>query len=124
MVFTHIIPTKLEVDGVVFPPGDEISLWSISKGYGHYHVRLVFFGLIKSKALIIPASKKSIHLKVVLIRHKIPHYTLSILAICLPLLNRVHSNFKIYAFILICPFVYIMESLTNFVEIHVNDSPS
>lgn len=121
--FTHIIPTKLEVDGVIFPLRDEISLWSISKGYGHYKLRLVFFGLIKSKALILSANEPLIHLKIVIVRYKIPQFTLGMMAICLPLLSSNHSNFKVLAFILFTPLVYMMETLTNFVQIQESDSP-
>lgn len=115
--FTHIIPTKLEVNGVIFPLQDDISLWSISKGYGHYKLRLVFFGLIKSKALIISANKPFIHMKVVLIRYKIPHFTLSMMAVSFPLVYKINSKVMAYAFLIISPITYMLDALTHLVEI-------
>ena len=122
--FTHIIPTKLEVDGVIFPLRDEISLWSISKGYGHYKLRLVFFGLIKSKALIISANKPFIHLKVVLIRYKIPRFTLSMMAVSFPLVYKINSKVMAYAFLIISPITYMLDALTHLVEIKETNPPS
>ncbi|CAM3369267.1 hypothetical protein G9H61_12545 [Aquirufa ecclesiirivi] len=122
--FTHIIPTKLEVDGIKFPLQDEISLWALSKSYGHFKLRLVFFGLIKSKALIIPANNKSIHLKVALMRHKIPRFTLAIMAIGFPMVYKINSQFMAYAFLIFSPITYMMDALTHLVEIQETNPPA
>ncbi|MHA8050561.1 hypothetical protein V7S79_05560 [Aquirufa sp. ROCK-SH2] len=58
-IFRTLIPTQLEVDGVKWPLHLEVDVSSIAKKYGHYRLRLVFFGFIKSKTLIITANQST-----------------------------------------------------------------
>ena len=58
-VFKCLIPTKLEVDGIKFPLTQNINLGDISKSYGHYRIRIIFIGLIKTKALVVDSNKTS-----------------------------------------------------------------
>jgi len=57
-IFQYLIPTQLEVDGIKYPLNQIIELKGISKSYGHYRLKLVFFGIIKSKVIIIEADQE------------------------------------------------------------------
>jgi hypothetical protein len=58
-IFRFIIPTKIDVDGIKYPLNHTIDLMGMAKSYGHYRLKLIFFGFLKSRATIIEANQKS-----------------------------------------------------------------
>ena len=56
-------------------------------------------------------------MKVVLIRYKIPHFTLSMMAVSFQLVYKINSKVMAYAFLIISPITYMLDALTHLVEI-------
>ncbi|MHA8052984.1 hypothetical protein [Aquirufa sp. Wall-65K1] len=115
--FTLFIPCKLEIDGVLFPLQNEIQLGELSKNYGHFRLRLIFFGIVKSKPTIVSANNKFIHLKIALIRHKLPTFTLAMMAANFPIVYHLNTRIMAYAFLIFIPITYMLEALVKLVEI-------
>ena len=64
-ILRFIIPTKIEVDGIKYPLNHTIDLMGMAKSYGHYRLKLIFFGFLKSRATIIEANQKSKWLSII-----------------------------------------------------------
>ena len=64
-ILRFIIPTKIDVDGLKYPLNHTIDLMGMAKSYGHYRLKLIFFGFLKSRATIIEANQKSKWLSII-----------------------------------------------------------
>ncbi len=64
-ILRFIIPTKIDVDGIKYPLNHTIDLMGMAKSYGHYRLKLIFFGFLKSRATIIEANQKSKWLSII-----------------------------------------------------------
>ena len=64
-ILRFIIPTKIDVDGIKYPLNHTIDLMEMAKSYGHYRLKLIFFGFLKSRATIIEANQKSKWLSII-----------------------------------------------------------
>jgi hypothetical protein len=52
-IFRFIIPTKIDVDGIEYPLKHTIDLMGVPKSYGHYKLKLIFFGFLNQEQLLL-----------------------------------------------------------------------
>lgn len=112
-IFRFIIPTKIDVDGVKYPLNHTIDLMGMPKSYGHYRLKLIFFGFLKSRVTIIEANQKS-KLLIIIFRNENWFYYLIVYS-ALSFLFWSKSDFGAVLAIIICLFV-----LSIFVELLIN----
>lgn len=112
-IFRFIIPTKIDVDGVKYPLNHTIDLMGVPKSYGHYRLKLIFFGFLKSRVTIIEANQKS-KLLIIIFRNENWFYYLIVYS-ALSFLFWSKSDFGAVLAIIICLFV-----LSIFVELLIN----
>lgn len=123
-IFKQIIPTQLEVDGIKFPLTNEINLGDISKSYGHYRIRLVYWGLIKAKALVIDSNKTSIKINFKFQNNKWSYLLISIAISTYSILTKPQSILSLAIYICLFLFFLIIDLLFIFVEIQETNPPS
>ncbi|MFY9159195.1 hypothetical protein [Aquirufa ecclesiirivi] len=123
-IFLHIIPTKLEVDGIKYSLNHKIDLMSISKSYGHYRFRIIFVGLIKTKALVVESNKAHILIHFKFQNKKWYYYLLSTAVTAYLLFLEPQSKLTL----LIASFVFFLflfiNMLANFVHIQETNPPA
>lgn len=122
--FKYLIPTKLEVDGIKFPLTHEIDIGNISKTYGHYRIRIVLMGIIKTKALVVDANKTSILIQFKFQNKKWYYYLISF-AVTIYLIY-IEPQTRLTLVISACIFIILVliDLLINFVEIQEANPPS
>jgi hypothetical protein len=123
-IFHRLIPTQLEVDGFKFPLTPTIDTHLAIKSYGHYRMRLVCFGFIKTKALVVATKKSTIWMDFKISTHNWLRYLISILVLAYLVLPRPLS--KQYLFIaLTCLSVGILfDFIIQFFRIYEAVPPS
>ena len=114
-IFRFIIPTKIDVDGIEYPLKHTIDLMGVPKSYGHYRLKLNFFGFLKSRATIIEANQKSKLLIILFRNENWFNYLISYSALSFLLFSE--SDFGVVLAIIICLFVLFIfvELLIKFV---------
>ena len=114
-IFRFIIPTKIDVDGIKYPLNHTIDLMGMAKSYGHYRLKLIFFGFLKSRATIIEANQKSKLLIILFRNENWFNYLISYAALSFLLFSE--SDFGVVLAIIICLFVLFIfvELLIKFV---------
>jgi len=108
-IFRFIIPTKIDVVGIKYPLNHTIDLKGMAKSYGHYRLKLIFFGFLKSRATIIEANQKSKLLSIIFRIDNWFYYLFGLSVVSFLFFAK--SDFGTYLPIIIC-FV-----LTIFVEL-------
>jgi hypothetical protein len=123
-IFRRLIPTQLDVDGIKFPLTPTIDTHLAIKSYGHYRLRLVCFGFIKTKALVVATKKSTIWMDFKISTHNWLRYLISILVLAYLVLSRPRS--KQYLFIaLTCLSVGILfDFIIQFFRIYEAVPPS
>jgi len=114
-IFRFIIPTKIDVDGIEYPLNHTIDLMGVPKSYGHYRLKLIFFGFLKSRATIIEANQKSKLLSIIFRIDNWFYYLIGISVVSFLLFSK--SDFGAFLPIIICLFVLFIfaELLIKFV---------
>ena len=114
-IFRFIIPTKIDVDGVKYPLNHTIDLMGKPKSYGHYRLKLIFFGFLKSRVTIIEANQKSKLLIIIFRNENWFYYLISYSAVSFLFWSK--SDFGAVLAIIFCLFVLFIfiELLINFV---------
>ncbi len=114
-IFRFIIPTKIDVDGVKYPLNHTIDLMGMPKSYGHYRLKLIFFGFLKSRVTIIEANQKSKLLIIIFRNENWFYYSISYSAVSFLFWSK--SVFGAVLAIIFCVFVLFVfiELLINFV---------
>jgi len=114
-IFRFIIPTKIDVDGVKYPLSHTIDLMGISKSYGHYRLKLIFFGFLKSRVTIIEVNQKSKLLSIIFRNENWFYYLISYSAVSFLFWSK--SDFGAVLAIIFCVFILFIfiELLINFV---------
>ena len=102
-IFRFIIPTKIDVDGIKYPLKYTIDLMGMAKSYGHYRLKLIFFGFLKSRATIIEANQKSQLLSIIFRIDNWFYYLIGISVVSFLLFSK--SDFGAVLPIIICLFV-------------------
>ena len=120
-IFRTLIPTQLEVDGVKWPLHLEVDVSSIAKKYGHYRLRLVFFGFIKSKTLIITANQSTTLLTFGYQFKKWVYVLLAYSAFAYLLFSKNRSLTILVIKICLFNLFILIELLKNFIEIRVDE---
>ena len=123
-IFRRLIPTQLDVDGIKFPLTPTIDTHLAIKSYGHYRLRLVCFGFIKTKALVVATKKSTIWMDFKISTHNWLLYLISRSALAYLVLSRPRS--KQYLFIaLTCLSVGILfDFIIQFFRIYEAVPPS
>lgn len=123
-IFQHIIPTQLEVDGIKFPIDQTIDLMDFKKTYGHYRLRLVFVGFIKSKVVVVNTRLSEKKMRLVFRGENWLYYLFWMLIVAYLIFSKPFSILglivKISAFLLFST----IDLLTNFVRIEDENSDS
>jgi len=114
-IFRFIIPTKIDVDGIEYPLKHTIDLMGVPKSYGHYRLKLIFFGFLKSRATIIEANQKSQLLSIIFRIDNWFYYLIGLSVVSFLLFSK--SDFGAFLPIIICLFVLFIfaELLIKFV---------
>jgi hypothetical protein len=112
-IFRFIIPTKIDVDGVKYPLNHTIDLMGVPKSYGHYRLKLIFFGFLKSRVTIIEANQKYKLLSIIFRNENWFYYLIVYSALSFLFWSK--SDFGAVLAIIICLFV-----LSIFVELLIN----
>ena len=114
-IFRFIIPTKIDVDGIKYPLNHTIDLMGMAKSYGHYRLKLIFFGFLKSRVTIIEANQKSKLLIIIFRNENWFYYLISWSAVSFLFLSK--SDFGAVLAIIFCVFVLFIfiELVINFV---------
>jgi hypothetical protein len=114
-IFRFIIPTKIDVDGVKYPLNHTIDLMGMPKSYGHYRLKLIFFGFLKSRVTIIEVNQKSKLLSIIFRNENWFYYLISYSAVSFLFWSK--SDFGAVLAIIFCVFILFIfiELLINFV---------
>jgi len=102
-IFRFIIPTKIDVDGIEYPLKHTIDLMGVPKSYGHYRLKLIFFGFLKSRATIIEANQKSQLLSIIFRIDNWFYYLIGLSVVSFLLFSK--SDFGAFLPFIICLFV-------------------
>lgn len=122
-IFLHIIPTKLEVDGIKYHLNQNIDLSGISKSYGHHRLRLVFGGIIKTKPIIITAAS-SLHYIKFSFKYKNWHlFLIPLIASSYLVFSKPHSILLMCLLIPIFCIFQLIDGLIIFVHIQETNPP-
>ena len=123
-IFRRLIPTQLDVDGIKFPLTPTIDTHLAIKSYGHYRLRLVCFGFIKTKALVVATKKSTIWMDFKISTHNWLLYLISRSALAYLVLSRPRS--KRYLFIALTCFLIdiLFDLIVQFYRIHEAIPPS
>jgi hypothetical protein len=114
-IFRFIIPTKIDVDGVKYPLSHTIDLMGVPKSYGHYRLKLIFLGFLKSRVTIIEVNQKSKLLSIIFRNENWFYYLISYSAVSFLFWSK--SDFGAVLAIIFCVFILFIfiELLINFV---------
>ena len=122
--FYRLIPTQLEVDGIKFPLTPTIYTHLAIKSYGHYRIRLVCFGFIKTKALVVATKKSTIWMDFKISTYNWLLYLISRSALAYLVLSRPRSKRSLFIALTCFFFGIFFDFIVHFFRIHEAVPPS
>ncbi|RXK50867.1 hypothetical protein [Aquirufa rosea] len=120
--FTHLIPTKLQVDGKTYPLNEDIIIHHDPAVQGANQFNLIYWGFIQSQASYLSLDGQVLQLNVVFIRNKLPVISMNVFLLGLALWHRTNMPWIMVATMTIFPISYLLESIIKFVKIRKSSS--